>query len=82
MILPTKFIPSHICLLTVGALILEKLNRPQTVTRLWDALKSDVRIGSYERLILGLDLLYIIGAIYLEDGLIKKSNYDSGSKSK
>jgi hypothetical protein len=84
MILPSKHISHERVLLTIGARILEKLTRPKTVSALWEELlrqnekswhsKSPL---SYDQFVLALDFLFIIGAIELTGGLLKRRNHDS-----
>lgn len=72
MILPDKHISTGSSLLGVGAILIEHLNQPRTVTSLWSDLSKIPEVATFERFILGLDLLYMIGAIELEEGLIYK----------
>jgi hypothetical protein len=78
MILPTKHIKPERALLTVGGELLGYLREPTTVSRLWDEIRS--RRGednapapiNYDWFVLALDLLFIVGAIEFERGLIRK----------
>lgn len=72
MILPDKYIPPHYSIFGLGALILNDLDKPKTVTALWEDLKSFPEVSTFERLVFSLDFLYIIGALELEDGLLRK----------
>lgn len=72
MILPTKHISTRNSLLGVGATIIEHLNYPRTVTSLWSDLSKLPEVATFERFVLVLDLLYMIGAIELEEGLLHK----------
>ncbi|HEY9300218.1 MAG TPA: ABC-three component system middle component 6 [Phormidium sp.] len=72
MILPTKHISTRNSLLGVGAIIIEHLNYPRTVTSLWSDLSKLPEVATFERFVLVLDLLYMIGAIELEEGLLYK----------
>jgi hypothetical protein len=72
MILPTKHISTPNSLLGVGATIIERLNRPRTVTSLWSDLSKVPEVATFERFVLVLDLLYTIGAIDIEEGLLCK----------
>ena len=79
MILPTKHIRPERALLTIGGELLGCLREPMTVSRLWDALRT--RIGersqpapiNYDWFVLALDLLFMMGAIKLDRGLIRKA---------
>lgn len=72
MILPTKHISSNNSLLGVGAKILSHLNYPRTVASLWSDLCKAPEIATFERFVLGLDLLYILGTIELREGILYK----------
>jgi hypothetical protein len=72
MILPTKHISTRNSLLGIGATILVHLNHPRTVTSLWSSVSKIPEVSTFERFVLALDLLYMIGAVELEDGLLRK----------
>lgn len=73
MILPTKHISSQHSILGAGSVVLTFLNKPQTVTALWNKAREHPGLGMYWRFILTLDFLFTIGAIEFQDGLITKS---------
>lgn len=70
MILPTKHIAQNEALLGVGATILARLNAPRTVSSLWDELRSEPNVGTFERFVLASNLLFLIGAIDMNDNFI------------
>lgn len=76
MILPTKHLGPERALLTIGARILAEIKRPITVSALWDSLRAGQHQKrsplSYEWFILALDLLYMVGAITYDDGVIAR----------
>jgi hypothetical protein len=72
-ILPTKHIPTRQSLLGVSALLIDHLNIPRTVTSLWEKVRGVPEIGSFQRFILALDLLYVLGAVHIENGLLYRS---------
>jgi hypothetical protein len=78
MILPTKRISSSRSLLAVGGEILKLLNRPKSISLLWDQFKESKGDGTnscyitYDWFILSLDLLYIMQVIKIESGRISK----------
>ncbi len=72
MILPSKHISEEQALLGVGAVLLRNLDHPQTVTSLWDRVRDDQSVGTYERFVLALDLLHIMGVINLSQGILKR----------
>jgi hypothetical protein len=81
MILPSKHLHQDRALLTVGAQVLKRLDRPKTVSALWEELcrgeasqpHAAPRIN-YEWFVLALDLLYLIGAVYLKHGLVSRES--------
>ena len=72
MILPTKHLSVENCLLGVGALILANLEKPTTLSALWEEVRSLPEISTYERFILGLDLLYMIEVIEIREGTLRR----------
>lgn len=78
MILPSKHLSQDRALLTVGARILQIMQRPMTVSALWNGIQqreeqqhSGLSL-SYDGFVLTLDLLFLIGAIELEGGLLSR----------
>jgi hypothetical protein len=81
MILPSKHLPQNRALLTVGAHVLGRLDRPKTVSAVWEdlACASDIHQEplsslTYDWFILALDLLYSVGAIELTEGRLKRQS--------
>ncbi|MCK4144375.1 ABC-three component system middle component 6 [Ralstonia nicotianae] len=79
MILPSKHLQQDRALLTVGAHVLTYLVRPKTVSALWEELnKHDASVATmprkitYDWFLLSLDLLYAMGTIELESGLVAR----------
>jgi len=72
MILPTKQISISNSLINIGAVLLESLNHPQSVSTLWERTKSLTEVKSFDRFTLGLDLLYSLGLIDFESGLLRR----------
>jgi len=72
MILPTKHISPENSLLGVSALVLKNLNKPRTITSLWEDVRKLTQVGTYQRFILSLDLLYLMEVIELEEGLLRR----------
>ncbi len=73
-ILPTKHISTRNSLLGVGAKILEHLYYPRTVSSLWNAVSTMPEVATFERFVLTLDLLYIVGAVEMDEGLLRRCN--------
>lgn len=72
MILPSKHISEAESLLAAGALLLDKLDRAQTVTELWEAVRGDV-VGTFDRFVLAAQMLHAIGVVSYSDGFLVKS---------
>jgi len=73
MILPSKHISQDQSLLGVGAILLNEIKQPQTVTSLWEKVRTRQPVGTFERFVLALDMLHITGMISLENGMIVRS---------
>lgn len=71
MILPSKHISQEKALLTIGAELLKVLNRPKTVSTVWEQIRLSGSL-SYDWFVLALDLLYTIDAVELHEGLIHR----------
>lgn len=72
MILPTKHIKPQDCLLGIGAMLLPQLGSGKTVTELWERSQSRPGVVSFERFVLGLDLLFALDLIEINGGFIKR----------
>ena len=73
MILPSKHISQDQALIGIGAILLKEVDQPQTVTSLWESVREERTVGTFERFVLALDMLHIVGAVSLENGLIVRT---------
>ncbi len=79
MILPTKHIRPDRCLIGLGGEVIGTLERPMTMSKLWDAIRRRRSIDNasavvdYRWFVLALDLLYTIRAIELDRGVIRRA---------
>lgn len=71
MILPDKNIKLEYSLLNCGALILDEIREPKTISLLWEQVKQKETLDNYEKFVLTLDFLFIINAIKLNDGFLE-----------
>lgn len=78
MIVPTKGVHPRQALLTVGGEIVDALEEPMTVSRLWTEIRErrtvneDSAIG-FDWFVLALDLVKILGAVELgSDGFLAR----------
>jgi len=79
-IVPTKGVHPKQALLTVGGEVVDALNEPMTVSRLWAEIRErrqaagDIEIG-FDWFVLSLDLVRAMGAIQLgADGFLVRSD--------
>lgn len=78
MILPTKHVRPERALIGVGAEVLDILKQPMTMSRLWDEVRGRRSLHtpnspiSYQWFVLSLDLLYMVGALDFDRGLVQK----------
>ena len=72
MILPNKYLREDEALLGLGAKILALLNQDTPLSELWEVTKVKENVGSYERFVLALDMLFLLGLIIFEDNRIKR----------
>lgn len=73
MILPNRHLRPELSLLGVGAILLRILQRPMTPSAAWEIARAYKAITTFRRYVLGLDMLYAIGAIELRDGLLVRT---------
>lgn len=79
MILPAKHLLPGRSLSGIGAWILKILRDPMTVSALWERVRKgrETRSGApitYRWFVLALDLLYMIGAVELVGGVLRRRN--------
>lgn len=72
MILPTKHISPQRSLLGLGAVLLRRIEKPKTIVGFWNEVREVPEVATFQRFVLALDLLYTLGAVTLEDGLITR----------
>lgn len=72
MILPSKYIQEDEALLGLGAKILSILYEDKALSELWEETKAQQNVSNYERFVLALDMLYVMGLIIFEDQKIKR----------
>ena len=79
MILPSKNLPQEYALLTIGGRILQHIQEPMTISALRERLRTPEegtdsrRAFHYDKFVLALDLLFMIGAVSLKDGCLTRS---------
>ena len=73
MILPNKYVREDEALLGTGAKVLALLDHDIYLTELWEKAKESESINNFERFVLSLDMLYILGLIVFDENKIKRS---------
>lgn len=74
MILPSKHLSQRKTLLWVGADLLRHLKKPMSVSDLWERVQADEQMDiSFDWFVLALDVLYIVGAVDWDEGVITRS---------
>ena len=71
-ILPDKTIRVGFSVVGVGAILLQNIDSVETVSSLWSKVKVYEEIGTFEKFIAALVLLYSSGAILYNNGVIEK----------
>ena len=77
MILPDKYIPQNETILWLGAKMLSLLSGKYNVCSVNYLLKEMLKykeLATYERFVLTLDFLYMLGLIEVENGVIRRCN--------
>lgn len=72
MIVPTKHLRPQDSLLGSGGVVLNALRKPRSVSELWSRLRDEPTVSSYERLILTLDMLFVLGAVEYNEGVLSR----------
>lgn len=72
MILPNKYLMEHETLIGVGSVLIGKLSTPKTLSNFWEEVKDISNVGNFERFVLGLDLLFVLGLIEIKNNKIVK----------
>lgn len=70
MIMPSKYLREDEALLGVSGALLSFIDKNGKLSALWEAAKNVGVIGNFERFILALDLLYLLGLVELRDNEI------------
>jgi hypothetical protein len=70
-IMPTKHLTPGQSLLGAAAQVLGLLDRPRTVNQLWEQARADESVANFDRFVLAVDLLFLVGAIELTDGRLR-----------
>jgi len=72
MLMPSKHIPLSDTYLGIGAVILSQLKKDMTREALWARVRGKPTVGTLDRFLYSLDLLFMFGLVEYDDGLIKR----------
>jgi hypothetical protein len=70
MIEPTKYTPIEFSILGVGAVLLEQLRPGDTVSSLWDKVRSNRHVRTFDRFAEALTLLFAANVLAMRDGVL------------
>ncbi|WP_417659141.1 ABC-three component system middle component 6 [Pseudidiomarina sp.] len=70
MIMPSKYLREDEALVGISAALLPLVQKNDNLTALWESAKKIDTIGSFERFILALDFLYLLGLVDLHNDKI------------
>lgn len=73
MILPTKHLPIERSLLAGGATVLDAVRTPVTVSQVWEAVRNQEAVGSFDRFVLALDFLFALDLLSLDENRLSRS---------
>lgn len=72
-LMPDKHVSLGSSILGVGATILRKLDKPSTITGLWDRCRASDEIATFQRFASGLSFLFAIGAVTIENEVLVRN---------
>ena len=74
MILPDKHLSIERSLLSLGAIVIEQLRQPRSVSALWETVRQAPGMATFHHFTLAVTFLYTIGAISLVDDLLTRNS--------
>ncbi len=72
MILPNKYLREDEALIGFGSIILKHLKIKRQLSELWEEVKTNESFANFERFILVLDMLYMLGLIEFKSNKIQR----------
>jgi len=70
-ILPNKYTPTSHSLIGVAAYLATSLKSNDTVSTLWDRVREDERVRTFDRFADGLTILYAVKVITMRKGVLE-----------
>ena len=71
--LPNKYVPVSYSILGVSAFLAEAISPNDTVSTLWDRVRIDERVRTFDRYSDALSLLYAARLLELDNGVLRLS---------
>ena len=68
---PSKYIPVSHSLIGVASLLAASMSSNDTVSSLWDRVRKDSRVRTFDRYAEALSLLFAGGMLQLESGVLR-----------
>lgn len=68
--LPNKYVPIPYSILGVASFLAASITLNDTVSTLWDRVREDDRVRTFDRFAEGLTLLHAGGILQLENGIL------------
>lgn len=78
--LPSKYVPVEHSTLGVAAFIIRSLGASDTVSSLWDRVRHDPRVRSFDRFARALTLLFAGRIIRLEKGVLTLEQFPGADR--
>lgn len=72
MILPDKHLSVERSLIALGAVVLEQLRQPRSVSALWEVVRETPGFATFHHFTLAVSFLYTIGAVEFTDDLLTR----------
>ena len=70
--MPNKYLREEEALIGFGSIVLKYLRFERLLSELWDEIKNNESIVDFERFILVLDMLYILGLVEFKENKIRR----------
>ena len=72
MIMPSKYLREDEALVGVGGILLQRIEGRRNISFLWEDVKTNHAVATFERFILALDFLFLLGLIDIKDNEIMR----------
>lgn len=72
MIMPNKHVAPRDSLIGLAGRLLRHVGRPRTVSALWERVRDREGVRSFDRFVLAVDLLFVMGVVELVDGRVRR----------